>query len=194
MNPLNGSSTRSVNIDRHFGHKEVVDMTLRVWDPTFGTTGIADPMHRLFDNAWVRPGSMFESATYSMPLDIEDTGEGFIVKANLPGFHPADVNVTVTGDTLTIVAERKQEEGNKNYLLHERWMGRVSRTVMLPASVQADQVQARYENGELTLTLPKSESLRPRQIQIWSEEKNALTGGKPEAQVIDHKPAQTQEH
>ncbi len=162
-------------------------MTLRVWDPAFGTT---NPMHRLFDNAWVRPGSVFESATYSMPLDIEDTGEGFILKASLPGFLPEDVNVTVTGDTLTITAERKQEEEDKKYLLHERWQGRVTRTVTLPVSVQTDQVQARYENGELTLSLPKSESLRPRQIQIWSGEQNTLTSGKPEAQVIDHEPVQ----
>lgn len=165
-------------------------MALRVWGPTFGTTGVANPMDRFFENAWVRPGSVVGSASYSMPLDIEDTGEGFVVKANLPGFSPEDVDVTVTGDTLTIVAERKEEAGDKHYLLRERWQGRVSRTVTLPAAPQADQVQAHYANGELILSLPKSEFLRPRQIQISSGQQTSLTGGKPSPQVIDHEPSE----
>lgn len=167
-------------------------MAVRVWDPSFGAVGTADPTRWLFDNSWVRPGSTAASATYSMPLDIADTGEGFVVRASLPGFRPDDVNVTVTGDTLTIVAERQLEDGNASYLLRERWTGRVTRTITLPTAIQGDQVQAHFENGELTLTLPKSESLRPRQIPIWGQDQNTLASGKPDAQVIDHEPAKAQ--
>ncbi len=167
-------------------------MALRVWDPIRDTVSLSDVMPTLFENAWVRPGSVFGGSVPMMPLDVEESGDGYTVKASLPGFRPEDVDVTVTGDTLTITAQHKEEQENKdrNYLLKERRFGKVTRTITLPSSLQTDSVQARYENGELILTLPKDEALRPRQIPITSGQQNTLTGGQSSAQVIDHQPAE----
>ncbi len=143
-------------------------MTLRVWDPIRDVTSLHSAMDRLFQDAWVRPNSWVTGYGFGLPVDLVETPDEYIVKAALPGFHPDDVNLSVTGDTLTIQAEFKDqhEPENANYLLRERRMGNITRSFTLPVQVDADKAQARYENGELILTLPKAEEVKPRQIQI----------------------------
>ena len=103
-----------------------------------------------------------------LPLDIAENENEFIVKASLPGVRPEDVQITAHGDTLTIRGEMKDEEEKKDvhYHLRELRYGQFQRTVTLPTPISADKAQAHFENGVLTLILPKAEEAKPKQIKI----------------------------
>jgi len=93
-------------------------------------------------------------------METEETDAALAVKMDAPGFEPGDFDVQVSGDTLRVTAERKGQKGDGNF---ER---RFSRSVTLPAPVDAEKVQARYKNGVLELTLPKTEQARWKQIKV----------------------------
>ena len=153
-------------------------MALQRWDPFRDVLSLRDAMNRLFEESVVRPTSLVAGAVVSMPLDLEESGNEYVVRASLPGFRPEDVNISVTGGTLTISAENKgEQEQGRNYLLRERRLASVTRSITLPVRINADQAQARYENGELVLTLPKAEEVRPRQIQIQAGGQQQLQAG-----------------
>ncbi len=156
-------------------------MSMQRWDPFREALSLRDAMNRLFEESFVRPstGMAGTGTALGLAMDLEESQDEYVVRASLPGFRPEDVHITVTGDVLTIRAEHGGEEERKdrNYLLRERRMGAVSRTISLPTRVQADQAQARYENGELILTLPKAEEVKPRQIQIGVQGRQELSGG-----------------
>ena len=103
-----------------------------------------------------------------LPLDIAETEDEFIVKASLPGVRPEDVHITAHGDTLTIRGEMKAEEEKKgeHYHLRELRQGHFQRTVTLSTPISADKAQAQFENGVLTLKLPKAEESKPKEIKI----------------------------
>ncbi len=126
-------------------------------------------MDRLFEDSYVRPGNWGREAEGSLlPLDIYRTDDALVVRAALPGIKPDDVQVTVEGDTLTVSGEFKdeRESNERGYLFRELQRGHFSRTVQLPGDVAADRAEAHYDNGVLTLTLPKREEAKPRQIRI----------------------------
>ncbi len=152
-------------------------MAYNVWDPFRGGLSLWDAMDQLIEGSFVHPGG-WTDAVYPMPLDVSETPDTFWVKAALPGFNPEDINVSVTGDTLTIHAEHKgqEEQKDRTYLLRERRFGTVNRSITLPTRVQADQVQAQYVNGELILSLPKAEDVKPRQISISTRGQGQLAG------------------
>lgn len=156
-------------------------MTIQRWDPFRDMLSLRDAMNRLFEDSFVRPApaSLGTGAAYGLAVDLEETQDEYTVRASLPGFNPEDVNVSITGDTLTIQAQQSGEEERKgsNYLVRERRTGSVSRTLRLPQRVQADQVSASYEHGELILTLPKAEEVKPRQIKIDVQGRQELSGG-----------------
>jgi HSP20 family protein len=96
------------------------------------------------------------------------TDEEVIVKVSLPGFKPDQVRVNVTGEVLTIQGEAREEEETKEraYHLRERRWGAFERSVMLPTGVAADKAKADFENGVLTIALPKAEESRPKTIAV----------------------------
>ena len=94
-------------------------------------------------------------------LDLDETDNDVTVKVDAPGFEPGDFDIQVSGDTLRITAERKAGDGDKRS--YER---RFQRAVTLPAAVNADQVEARYRNGVLELTLPKAEQAKWKKIAV----------------------------
>ncbi len=143
-------------------------MTLQRWDPFRETLSLRDAMSRLLEDSFVRPTTSGMNAAFGPALDLQESQAEYTVRASLPGFSPEDVNVSVTGDTLKIQAEHKgeQEQKGKNYLVRERHVGSFARAIQLPTRVQAESAHARYENGELILTLPKAEDVKPKQIQI----------------------------
>jgi HSP20 family protein len=104
----------------------------------------------------------------TLPLDVSETADAFVVRASLPGVRPEDVQVTVHGDTLSIQAEvgQEQEREGETWHLRERRRGTFRRTVTLPVPVDADRATAEHEHGVLRLTLPKAESARPKQIRV----------------------------
>ena len=144
-------------------------------------------MDRLFEESYVRPGTWWRSDTQGvLPLDVIATKEALVVKAAVPGIRPEDVDITITGDNLSITAthneERKEEEGG--YLFQELRRGTWSRTVSLPGDLETEAASAAYENGVLTLTIPKSARAKPRQIRLTVGE-----GAKPAVTAKAGEPA-----
>jgi len=147
-------------------------MTMQRWEPFKEMLSLRDAMDRLFEDSFVKPWTVTRNAgVYSVPLDIYQTDKDVIVKASIPGYKPEEVNITVSGDTLTIKGEHKEEKETKEaeYMLKERQYGVFSRTVSIPVNIQSDKAEASFDDGVLTLQLPKSEEIRPRQIKIKSK-------------------------
>lgn len=101
-------------------------------------------------------------------VDIEEDKDAFIVKAEVPGIRKEDIKVTVRDNMLSIIGERKHEEETKEKTYHriERAYGRFSRTISLPAAVDASKIKAAYKDGILTITLSKPESAKQKQIDV----------------------------
>ena len=139
------------------------------WDPFGEMLSLRDAMNRLFEESFVLPARA-SGGTLSMPLDLRETEDAFIVDVAVPGVRPEDLDITVQDNVLTINAETRQEqqtgEQQANYHRVERRYGRFSRTLSLPAQVNADQVRATLENGILHLEIPKAEEGRPRKITV----------------------------
>jgi HSP20 family protein len=102
------------------------------------------------------------------PMNLYDAGDRYVLTAQLPGMTSGDIELTITGDTLTMRGERKRSEGiqDESYRRQERPMGRWSRTVTLPDRVDNDQVSASFSSGILTIELPKAAEARPRHIAV----------------------------
>lgn len=141
------------------------------WEPTSEVVTLRDAMDRLFDDAFTRPLSLLRnggSTWSSLPIDMYQTNDDVVVKAAVPGFRPDQVQITVTGDVLTIRGEANDEEEKKDKAWHirEHRLGSFERSVALPVSVISDKATADFENGVLTITLPKAEELKPKAITI----------------------------
>jgi HSP20 family protein len=106
------------------------------------------------------------------------TANDVVIKASLPGVKPEQVDISITGDTITIKGEHKEEEEVKeeDYFRKERRYGAFGRSIQIPVSVQSDKAEAVFENGILTLTLPKAEEIRPKQIKVKA--KTMIEGAK----------------
>jgi HSP20 family protein len=157
-------------------------MTLQRWEPIREAVSLRDAMNSLLQDSFVRPiGLLGDGGAAMLPLDIAETENEFTVKASLPGVRPEDVQITAQGDTLTIRGEIKAEEEKKDeqYHLRERRFGQFQRTVTLSTPISADKAQARFENGVLTLILPKAEEAKPKQIKIKAAIGNGSEKGSP---------------
>src|SRR3954470_22927189 len=154
-------------------------MAIERWDPFREAISLRDAMNSLLQESFVRPGGTGQGALSTLPLDVTETENDFVVKASLPGVKPEDVEITVHGDTLTIRGESKAEEEKKGeqWHLRERRFGSFQRSVSLATPVNSDQAQAHYEHGVLTLTLPKSEAAKPRQIKVSSPSQAQVGNG-----------------
>jgi HSP20 family protein len=145
-------------------------MALDRWDPFREAVSLRDAMNVLFQDSFVRPGTAAASGggLVALPLDVCETDQAFVVKASLPGVKPDDVQITVHGDTLTIRGESKaeQEKKGEHWHLREQRYGTFQRSLTLATPVNSEKATADFEHGVLTLTLPKAESAKPRQIKI----------------------------
>jgi len=141
------------------------------WEPEREMMTLRDAMDRLFDDAFTRPFSMTRnggSNWSSLAIDMYQTDNDVVVKATLPGVQADEVQLNVTNDVLTIKGETKYEEDQKNKAWHireQRW-GAFERSIMLPTGVIADKAKAEFDNGILTITLPKSEEVKPKTITV----------------------------
>jgi len=106
--------------------------------------------------------------TWSPALDVHDDKDTFTVTLEAPGLKKSDFEISWHDGVLSIAGERKEqtESKEKNYFRRERFFGRFSRSVSLPAEVQADRIAASYQDGILTVTLPKAEEAKPKQIEV----------------------------
>jgi HSP20 family protein len=105
---------------------------------------------------------------WSPSVDISETKDDFVVKAELPGLEAKDVNVSISGDVLTIKGEKKSEEEEKDEHYHrvERYSGSFQRVFQLPSGVKADKVEANFDKGVLKVILPKVEEAKKKQIEV----------------------------
>ena len=144
-------------------------MTMQRWDPFRDIESMQDLMERMWEGRWGRSrGEGTEMSTVALPLDIWETANEVKVQASLPGVQPQDVDIRVEGNLLTIRGQSSTEEETKdeNYLRRERRFGRFYRQISLPTTVQSDKADATFENGVGTITLPKAEQARPKQIPV----------------------------
>lgn len=140
------------------------------WEPLSDMVTLRDAMDRLFDEAFTRPWGLTDGGRgMGMPaVDMYQTDDDVVVKTAVPGIQPEDVHISVTGDTLTIKGEVKENNDNKQKAYHireQRW-GSFERTLTLPTNVKADKAQAEFENGVLTITLPKAEEVKPKTVTV----------------------------
>jgi HSP20 family protein len=151
--------------------KEFVMTNLTRWEPAREMMTLREAMDRLFDDAFTHPFSMMRnggSNQTSPAIDMYHTDNEVVVKAALPGIKADEVQINVEDDILTIKGEMKQQEEKKDQAWHireQRW-GAFERSITLPSVVMADKAKADFENGILTVTLPKSEKAKPRTITI----------------------------
>jgi HSP20 family protein len=140
------------------------------WEPFNEMVSLRDAVSHLFEDAFIRPAwpLPFEGSAWSMPVDVIETQDNVIVKAAVPGVKPEELDISITGDTLTIKGETKAEEKFEegSYLRKERRFGAFQRTLTLSVNVVADKAKAEFENGVLTLTLPKAEEAKPKSIKV----------------------------
>jgi HSP20 family protein len=140
------------------------------WEPMSEMVTLRDAMDRLFNEAFTRPWGLMDGGRGAgMPaLDMYQTDDDVVVKVAVPGIKPEDVQISVTGDLLTVRGEVKDETGSqeKAYHIREQRWGSFERSVTLPTAVRSDKAQAEFENGVLTVTLPKAEDVKPRTITV----------------------------
>ena len=141
------------------------------WEPAREMMTLREAMDHLFNDAFTRPFSTMRDggANWSSPaIDMYQTENDVVVKAAVPGFKADEVQINVTQDVLTIKGELKQEEEKKekSWQIREHRWGSFERSISLPTAVTSDRARADFENGILTITLPKSEKVKPKTITI----------------------------
>jgi HSP20 family protein len=140
------------------------------WNPMREMAAMQNALDRMFDDTWRSWSGVDESVMGgNLALDIQEDDNSYTVTTALPGVESEHINVRIHNDMLTIegeIPEKEVEKEGKRSLLKERYYGRFSRSIRLPQPVNRDQVDASFDNGVLTLTLPKSPEAQPKTIQV----------------------------
>ncbi len=138
--------------------------------PAGSLFNLQNEMGQFFHNLFAEPNAQTEAKadTWNPAVDISETDDTFEVRAELPGLTQDDVNVSVRDNVLTLRGEKRQEQTDdgKNYRRVERHYGSFQRAFTLPPNVDADAITATYRDGVLTLTVPKAEEVKPKEIPI----------------------------
>jgi HSP20 family protein len=138
------------------------------WEPQRGLTTLQDQINRLFSDSFDRSGEEGSLTAWAPAVDIYETEHELVVKADLPDIDPKDLDIRVENNILTIRGERKFEKqvNEDKYLRVERSYGSFARSFTLANTVNAEAIKADYQNGVLTLTIPKREEAKPKQIKV----------------------------
>lgn len=136
--------------------------TLVRWNPTRSLFNEFDRLFNAQTGAWDMP------QTWGLALDVIENEDGYTVKASVPGITPDNLNVTLEDNVLTIKGEIAADENveDAHYHLRERRYGSFSRSLRFPVDVNAEAIEATYQNGVLSLDVPKAEEVKPKQISI----------------------------
>jgi HSP20 family protein len=137
--------------------------------PVVDLVSFRDAMDRIFDDRFFRPMWIRDGERQAVPaLDLYTTPEAVIAKVALPGVKPEDVDVTVGDDLVTINGTFKEEKetSDQGYVHKELSQGEFSRSFSLPTAIKADAAKAEFTNGLLTLTLPKTEEVKPTHVKV----------------------------
>jgi HSP20 family protein len=144
-------------------------MALAPWRPLGELSSLRREMDRLLERFFGEvPSLELPGGTWDPRLDMSETKDTLTIKAELPGLEAKDLEVSVSGDVLTIKGEKKQEKDEKDERRHlvERSYGAFARMVRLPAPVAQDKINASFKNGVLTIRLPKTEEAKQRAIPV----------------------------
>jgi HSP20 family protein len=142
--------------------------TIARWEPFRGVTTLQDQINRLFNDSFERAGEESNLTAWAPAVDIYETEHELVVKADLPDVDPKDLDIRVENNILTIRGERKFEKkvNEENYLRVERSYGAFARSFTLANTVNSEAIKAEYNNGVLTLSIPKREEAKPKQIKV----------------------------
>ena len=146
-------------------------MDIMEWKPFKEVTKLRSEMDRLWDDYFGSGRRAFKSESWIPSVDVSETEDKIMVKAEIPGMDSKDIDISLSGDILTIKGEKKSEleETKENYHLVERSYGTFSRSLRLPVGVEADKIEASYKQGVLIVTCPKKEEVKPKPIEIKAE-------------------------
>jgi HSP20 family protein len=178
-------------------------MALIRWEPVGELNTLQTEMNRLFNTFFDQPATSGRAGApgrrWIPAMDLVETGEHYVLRADLPGVSDEDVNIQLQDNVLTISGERKTEHETQHegYYRLERAFGGFSRSLTLPDGVNPDAVQAHFDRGVLEIRIPKPEQKKPRQVQIKlgtgpGEETKTISGaaaGHPQANSHDPAPA-----
>ncbi len=142
--------------------------TIARWEPFRRATSLQDQVNRLFNDVLERGGEESSLTAWAPSVDIYETEHELVVKADLPEVDPKDLDIRVENNILTIRGERKFEKkvNEENYLRVERSYGSFARSFTLANTVNSEAIKADYQNGVLTLSIPKREEAKPKQIKV----------------------------
>jgi HSP20 family protein len=141
------------------------------WDPYREMMSMRRAMDRLIEGS-LGDEINGQSNQWGLALDVVEDEDAYVVKASVPGINPDDLDITYSKGVLTIQGETRDESetAKGQYHLRERRFGSFSRSVSLPATIEADKIEANYQDGVLTLTLPKAEEVKPKRISIRADQ------------------------
>ena len=142
--------------------------TLNRWEPLRGTATLQDQINRAFGDVLERTSEESNLTAWAPAVDIFETEHELVVKADLPDVNPQELDIRVENNILTIRGERKFEKkvSEENYLRVERSYGTFARSFTLANTVNSEAIKADYQNGVLTLSIPKLEEAKPKQIKV----------------------------
>jgi HSP20 family protein len=146
-------------------------MDIMEWKPFKEVTKLRSEMDRLWDDYFGSGRRAFKPESWVPSVDVSETDDKIMVKAEIPGMDSKDIDISLSGDILIIKGEKKseREETKENYHLVERSYGTFARSLRLPVGVEADKIEASYKQGVLTVTCPKKEEVKPKPIEIKAE-------------------------
>jgi HSP20 family protein len=165
-------------------------MSIQRWDPWRDLISLREAMNNLLEESFVRPRAGAVT-TGGMPIDLRETESAYIVETIVPGAKPEHVDITVLGDTLRIsadVVDRGEREGEK-WLIRERRFGHFERSITLPQQVKAEQASAEFDDGVLTITLPKAEAARARAIPVRTAANETTGDDQPREIEVEAQPS-----
>ncbi|HET9879070.1 MAG TPA: Hsp20/alpha crystallin family protein [Candidatus Limnocylindria bacterium] len=140
------------------------------FDPFSDLLTLRDSMDRMFDERFLRPLTWrgVDGESISPAIDVHQDADWIVVEAALPGVKPEDVDISITGQTLTIRGEAKADERieRDQYLYRERRYGAFHRQLQLPVRVEGERAEADFEDGVLNLRIPKADEVKPRRIEV----------------------------
>lgn len=127
---------------------------------------LRDALDRLFEDSFIKPPLLNDSATF--PIDLYETPETYVLRASLPGVKPEDLSIDATSEILVIKGEYKDvlEVKEDAYLRKERRSGVFHRSFEMPLSIDPAKIEATFKDGVLTVTLPKADVVKPKQIRV----------------------------
>lgn len=146
-------------------------MSMARWDPFRDLEALRENVNRLFQESMTPRRDISMAQAWTPAVDVVEDEEKIIVKAELPGLKREDIDIELTGDTLTIKGERKfeNEERKENYVRVERSYGEFRRVFTIGVPVKAGEVKANYKDGILEVQIPKAEEIKPKKVEVAVE-------------------------